>query len=184
MAILKIARMGHPVLRRRADPVDDPMAPSVRRLIADMVETMVDAVGAGLAAPQVHQSLRIVVFHVPAARVAGEPDGEAVPLTALVNPEWTPVGDERELGWEGCLSIPGMRGAVPRWRSVRYTGITPDGETVERLATGFHARCIQHECDHLAGVLYPARMTDLSLFAFAEEWQRDLMHLDLSEIRP
>ena len=172
MAILKIARMGHPVLRRRADAVPDPTAPEIRRLIDDMHETMIDAGGAGLAAPQVHVPLRLVMFHVPAHRA----DGDATPppegLTVLINPVVEPLGEETAVGFEGCLSIPGMTGAVPRWRRVRYRGIAPDGTRIEREADGFHARVVQHECDHLDGVLYPQRMTDLSTFGFAEEVSR------------
>lgn len=172
MAILKIARMGHPVLRGVAAPVADPTAPEVRRLVADMTETLADIGGAGLAAPQVHVPLRVVLFQVPEGRSSGAPEDVAVPLTALVNPEIEPLGETRELGWEGCLSVPGLRGAVPRWTRIRYRGVTPSGERVERIAAGFHARVLQHECDHLDGVLYPQRMSDLSLLVFNEEGAR------------
>ncbi len=172
MAILKIARMGHPVLSRPADPVTDPTAPQIRRLVADMLETLEDAGGVGLAAPQVHVPLRVVVFFVPAARAAGSGGGEAVPLTVLVNPEVEPIGEEREVAYEGCLSVPGLTGPVPRHRAVRYRGWTPAGERIEREAQGFHARVVQHETDHLDGILYPMRMTDLSKLAFVEELSR------------
>lgn len=167
MAILKIARMGHPVLRHPARPVPDPTAPEIRRLVGDMAETLADAEGAGLAAPQVHVPLRVVMFHVPAERQGDE--ANAVPLTVLVNPEITPVGDETDDDWEACLSVPGLTGLVPRWTSIRYSGTTPEGEIIEREADGFHARVVQHECDHLDGVLYPMRMDDLSALMFREE---------------
>ncbi len=185
MSILKIARMGHPVLRRRADPVEDPSDPAVRRLIRDMLDTLRDAEGAGLAAPQVHAPLRVVLFHVPAADAgegengeeeeppqdAGETDAEepAPELAILINPEIEPLGEETKLGWEGCLSVPGLIGAVPRFTNIRYTAVAPDGERIDRIAEGFHARVVQHECDHLDGILYPQRMTDLSLLMFQDE---------------
>jgi peptide deformylase len=171
MSILKIARMGHPLLGRPAAPVPDPTAAEVRRLVADMWETLADIGGAGLAAPQVHVPWRVVIFHVPAARAARE-GAAAVAPTALVNPEITPLGEEKVGGWEACLSVPGLTGWVPRFGAIRYRGLTPDGETIEREAAGFHARVVQHECDHLDGVLYPMRMTDLSKLMFAEEMQR------------
>lgn len=170
MAILKIARMGHPILAGRAAPVADPGAPEVQRLIDDMIETMVDAGGAGLAAPQVHVPLRLVIFHAPAARA----EGEAVPLTVLINPVIEPLDADTQLGYEGCLSLPGLTGAVPRWRRIRYGGLGRDGQPVDRVAEGFHARVVQHECDHLDGVLYPQRMTDLGCFGFVEEVRRGL----------
>jgi peptide deformylase len=169
MAILKIARMGHPVLRHAARPVEDPTAPQVRALIRNMVETMQDADGAGLAAPQVHVPLRVVVFHVPEERAGDDEEAAPTPLTVLINPEIEPLTDEIELGWEGCLSVPGLVGAVPRFTKIRYRGTAPDGSRVEREAEGFHARVVQHECDHLDGILYPQRMTDLSLLVFPEE---------------
>jgi len=169
MAILKIARMGHPVLRQTAKPVDDPSAPRIRALVRNMVETMHDANGAGLAAPQVHVPLRVVVFHVPEDR-AGEDEGTALqPLTVLINPEIEPLTEDMELGWEGCLSVPGLIGAVPRFTKIRYAGFGADGGRIEREAEGFHARVVQHECDHLDGILYPQRMTDLSLLLFQDE---------------
>jgi peptide deformylase len=172
MSILKIARMGHPVLRRVAEPVADPTAPEIGRLIADMIETLADIGGAGLAAPQVHVSNRIVIFRVPEERVTGRPDDRPQELTALINPVIEPVGEARELGWEGCLSVPGLRGAVPRFARIRYRGLTPAGAPIERTAEGFHARVVQHECDHLDGILYPQRMTDLRLLTFLEEGAR------------
>lgn len=169
MALLKIARMGHPVLRRRADPVADPAAAAVRALAADMVETMDDAPGVGLAAPQIHVGQRLIVFRVPPGRQdGGEPEGPAG-VTVLVNPVIEPLGEAHELGLEGCLSIPGLRGLVPRFASIRYRGLGLDGETMERVAHGFHARVVQHEVDHLDGILFLDRMTDLRDLAFESE---------------
>jgi peptide deformylase len=170
MAILKIARMGHPVLRRRAEPVTDLADPELKRLIDDMHETMVDAQGAGIAAPQVYVSKRVVMFKVPAERVTDDPEDQPLGLTVLINPELEPVGEQRIYGWEGCLSVPGLRGEVPRYARLRYRGLAPDGTTIEREATGFHATVVQHECDHLDGILYPQRMDDLSKLLFVSEW--------------
>ena len=178
MAILKIARMGHPVLRRMADPVADPTAPEIHRLIADMAETLADIGGAGLAAPQVHVPLRVVIFQVPEQRLSGRPEDQALPLTALINPVIEPIGDEQELGWEGCLSVPGLKGAVPRFARIRYRGCAPDGSTIDRSVEGFHARVVQHECDHLDGMLYPQRMTDMRLLMFVEEGARFPIELE------
>ena len=172
MAILKIARMGHPVLLQNCEPVDDPGAPEIRRLVADMIETMEDAAGAGLAAPQVHVPLRLFVFRVSAGRVQEDPEDVPMGNTVLINPEVELLGEERVLGWEGCLSIPGMRAAVPRAGRVRYRGVDCDGAPVERVVSGFHARVVQHENDHLDGILYPMRMRDFSLFGFNEELTR------------
>ena len=172
MAILKIARMGHPVLRRVAEPIADPTAPAVKRLVADMIETLDDIGGAGLAAPQVHVSQRLVIFRVPAERTTGLAGDPPQSLMALINPVIEPAGDLRELGWEGCLSVPGLRGAVPRWARIRYRGLTPAGDSIDRVVEGFHARVVQHECDHLDGILYPQRMTDLRLLVFNEEGAR------------
>ena len=172
MAILKIARMGHPVLRHKAAPVEDPTALAVHRLVADMLETMEDANGTGLAAPQVHVPWRIVMFFVSADRAAQEDpaaEGEDVPLTVLVNPVVEPLTEEMALGWEACLSVPGLAGQVPRRTSIRYRGLTLKGEEIVREAHGFHARVVQHERDHLDGILYPQRMTDLSTLAFTSE---------------
>lgn len=169
MAILKIARMGHPVLNRTARPADDPTDPQIHALIRNMVETMRDADGAGLAAPQVHVPLRVVIFHVPGERAADGEEAAPQPLTVLINPEIEALTGDTELGWEGCLSVPGLVGAVPRFTKIRYGGFAPDGSRIEREAEGFHARVVQHECDHLDGILYPQRMTDLSLLVFQEE---------------
>ncbi len=172
MSILKIARMGHPVLLQRAEPVTDPGAPAIRHLVADMTETMQDASGAGLAAPQVHVPLRLFVFRVPASRLTAGEDEAPVPNSVVINPVVEPVGEERVLNWEGCLSIPGMRAGVPRWARVRYTGVDCDGNPVGGEVGGFHAAVIQHENDHLDGILYPMRMTDWRLFGFSEELAR------------
>lgn len=168
MAVLTIRRMGDPILDRMAAPVQDPCAPEVQRLIDDMIDTMRDAGGAGLAAPQVGASLRVVVFHAPAARA----EGEAVPLTVLINPVVEPLDGGLQVGYEGCLSLPGLTGAVPRHRRLRYWGLDRHGQPLERVAEGFHARVVQHECDHLDGILYPRRMPDLASFGFVEEVRR------------
>jgi peptide deformylase len=172
MAILKIARMGHPVLRRRAAEVDDPTAPAIRRLVDDMHETLADAGGVGLAAPQVHVPLRVVIFIVPATRAGSEDEAAEdgpLPLTVLINPVIEPLEPDTEVGWEACLSVPGLTGAVPRYRRIRFSGVDLAGAPIERIAGGFRARVVQHEVDHLDGVLYPMRMDDLSLLMFTEE---------------
>jgi peptide deformylase len=179
MALLKIARMGHPVLRVRAQEVPDPTAPWVRQLVQDMIETMDDAGGTGIAAPQVHAPYRILVFQVLGERVSELPGDGEQPLTALINPELELVGEERVLGWEGCLSVPGLRGVVPRHLRVRYRGLGLDGEEITRDAAGFHARVVQHEYDHLDGILYPQRITDHRLLVFLEELQKH--PIDLAE---
>ena len=198
MAILKIARMGHPVLGRSALPVADPAAPAIARLIEDMVDTLVDANGAGLAAPQVHVPLRLVLFRVPPGRETareesdgGESDGEesdgwesdgeesdSAPApalespTVLINPEIEPIGESMVEDMEACLSLPGLAGMVPRHDRIRYRWTDTEGRTHECEAQGFHARVVQHECDHLDGILYPMRMTDLSTLAFTSELGR------------
>ncbi|MBM3491333.1 MAG: peptide deformylase [Alphaproteobacteria bacterium] len=177
MAILKIARMGHPALRRPASAVDDPTAPTVHQLIADMYETMLDANGAGLAAPQVHVPLRLVMFRITAERAAREGEAEQQELTVLVNPVIEPLSADKADGWEGCLSVPGLRGLVPRYTRIRYRGLAPSGQRLERVAEGFHARVVQHECDHLDGILYPQRMTDLTKLVFESEWRHILAEL-------
>lgn len=168
MALLKIARMGHPVLLQQAQPVDDPGAPEIRRLVADMIETMLDAPGVGLAAPQVHVPLRLFVMQIP----AGRDGGDALAPMAVINPSFEPVGEEQALRWEGCLSIPGLRGAVPRWVRIRYAGVDCDGNPVGGEVDGLHANVVQHEYDHLDGVLYPMRVADFSQFGFIEELSR------------
>jgi peptide deformylase len=172
MALLKIARMGHPVLRVPAKPVDDPSASWVRRLVEDMIETMEDAGGTGIAAPQLHAPWRIVVFRVGGERLTDLPGDAEQNLTVLINPVIESVGDEIAFGWEGCLSVPGLRGVVPRQLRIRYTATGLDERPIEREAAGFHARVVQHECDHLDGILYPQRITDHRLLGFVEELQR------------
>ena len=172
MAILKIARMGHPVLLQRAEPVQDPSAPEIRRLVQDMIETMEDASGAGLAAPQVHVPLRLFVFRVPPGRTEpAEGDGE-MGNTVVINPELEFLDEDTVLRWEGCLSIPGLRAAVPRRVRLRYRGVDTEGAPVGGFASGFHAGVVQHEYDHLDGILYPMRMQDFRLFGFNEELAR------------
>ena len=172
MAILKIARMGHPVLLQRCAPVADPGAPDIRRLVRDMLETMDDAGGAGLAAPQVHVPLRLFVYRVSDTRAGDDPDDAAIGDSVLINPEVELLSEQRVLRWEGCLSIPGLRAAVPRSPRVRYRGVDCDGRRIERVVSGFHAELVQHEYDHLDGILYPMRMNDFSLFGFTEELAR------------
>ena len=180
MAVLEIARMGQPVLRRRAEAVSLPLGAEMRRFLDDMAETMAAAHGTGLAAPQVFQPLRAIVFKVDGERQrrsvaqladlpAPETAADGVALTYLLNPEIDPLGDALDEGYEACLSIPGLTGRVPRWRHIRYRGLNPDGRPVDRVASGFHARLVQHEVDHLDGVLYPERMRDLATLAFVEE---------------
>jgi peptide deformylase len=177
MAILKIARMGHPVLVERAQPVHDPGTAAIQTLVADMAETLVDAEGIGLAAPQVHRSLRLILFF-------DTEDRDALPgrrPVALINPEIEPLEPALEAGWEGCLSIPGLRGLVPRYARIGYRGMTPEGRTVEREAQGLHARVVQHEVDHLDGVLYPMRMPDLRQLAFETELKYFVAEADQGE---
>ncbi len=171
MAILKIARMGHPILARPARPVEDPAAPEIRALVRDMAETMFDAPGIGLAAPQVHVPLRIVIFEVSTERGENSDERSLVPegLNVLVNPTVEPLDEETEEDWEGCLSVPGLTGRVPRFARIRYAAYDLEGRHFTREAAGFHARVVQHECDHLDGIVYPMRMRDLSSLGFLEE---------------
>jgi peptide deformylase len=159
--------MGHPVLREKAKPVEDVGSDELKQLVLDMKETMAFKNGAGLAAPQIGVSQRVVIFGVDAN--PRYPDAEPVPFTVLVNPKLVMLTREVEEDWEGCLSVPGMRGVVPRYTKLRYTGFDENGDPIERVAEGFHARVVQHECDHLDGILYPQRMTDLSKLGFIEE---------------
>lgn len=167
MAVRDVLRMGHPVLREKAKPVEDLGSAELKRLVADMKETMAFKNGAGLAAPQIGVSQRVVIFGVEAN--PRYPDAEPVPFTVLVNPKLVMLTREVDEDWEGCLSVPGMRGVVPRYTKLRYTGFDEDGNAIDRVAEGFHARVVQHECDHLDGILYPQRMTDLSKLGFNEE---------------
>lgn len=173
MALLKIARMGHPVLQSKALAVGDPTSPEIAQLVHDMIDTMEDAHGTGLAAPQVYKPLRLVIYKVSGARDASEGGlGAEVPLTVLINPEITPLSDDKAFGWEGCLSLPGMMGRVPRHTHILVKSLDLEGNIVEREAKGFHARVIQHECDHLDGILYPYRVEDMDTFGFTEELMR------------
>ena len=166
MAIQPILRMGDPLLRQVAKPVTQFNTRQLRTLISDMDATMRAANGAGLAAPQIGQSLRVVIFEL--AENPRYPDLTPVPYTVLINPVLTPIGDEQEEGWEGCLSVPGMRGLVPRFRRLRYQGFDARGQRIDRTVEGFHARVVQHEVDHLDGVLYPQRIVDLANFGFED----------------
>ncbi len=167
MAIRTVLRMGDPRLREVAEPVQDFGTPELDRLVVDMKETMSAQTGAGLAATQIGVPLRVVVFGYE--HNARYPDAPPVPETVLVNPRIEPLSDEMEEGWEGCLSVPGLRGLVPRYTRIRYSGFDMDGSPITREADGFHARVVQHECDHLDGILYVQRMRDMSALGFIEE---------------
>ncbi len=166
MAVREILKMGDPRLLRQAEPVTAFDTPELHTLIADMFDTMHTANGAGLAAPQIGVNLQLVIFGF--SNNARYPDAPAVPETVLLNPVITPLSDEMEEGWEGCLSVPGLRGVVPRYTRLRYQGVDPYGQTIDREVDGFHARVVQHECDHLIGVLYPMRVRDFSRFGYTE----------------
>ncbi|MEF9995749.1 MAG: peptide deformylase [Burkholderiaceae bacterium] len=161
-----ILKMGDARLLRVAEPVTEFGTPELKQLIADMFETMAAAGGVGLAAPQMGVNLRLVIFGFDSSE--RYPDAPAVPQTVLLNPELRPLSDAMDEGWEGCLSVPGLRGAVPRFTELAYSGFDPDGQRIERVASGFHARVVQHECDHLDGILYPMRLEDFSRFGFTE----------------
>lgn len=167
MAVHEILKMGDERLLRIAKPVQRFDTPELHALIADMFDTMKAANGAGLAAPQIGVDLQLVIFGTDTVNPR-YPDAPPVPRTVLLNPLITPLGDEEEEGWEGCLSVPGLRGVVPRWKKIRYTGFDPQGQPIDRVAEGFHARVVQHECDHLVGKLYPMRVRDFSKFGFTE----------------
>lgn len=158
--------MGDPLLLQKAAAVTQFDTPELHALIRDMHDTMTAMDGAGIAAPQLGVSLRVVIFGV--GKNPRYPDAEQVPYTVLINPELSPLGDEMEDGWEGCLSVPGLRGVVPRYARLHYKGFDPQGQVIDRLASGFHARVVQHECDHLDGILYPMRIRDLSLFGYTD----------------
>ena len=158
--------MGDPRLLEPARPVERFGTPALRTLVTDLLDTMKKMNGAGIAAPQIGVSEQVVIFGgFPSSRY---PDADEIPFTVLVNPVLTPLGDAMEEGWEGCLSVPGMRGLVPRFRRLRYTGFDTDGAPIDRIVDGFHARVVQHECDHLLGILYPMRITDMSRFGFVD----------------
>jgi peptide deformylase len=166
MAIRDVLKMGDPRLLAISEPVAVFGTPELESLLADMRDTMQDLNGAGLAAPQIGVLARVVIFGVDAN--PRYPDAEAVPYTILINPELTPLGDEIEDGWEGCLSVPGMRGVVPRHRHLRYTGRDAQGRPIDRTVSDFHARVVQHEVDHLDGILYPQRIRDMTQFGFTD----------------
>ena len=167
MAIRSVLRMGDPCLWHQARAVETFDTAPLHALIADMDETMRELDGAGLAAPQIGISLRVVIFGFEDN--PRYPTADSVPYTVLINPVLTPLSDDIEEGWEGCLSVPGMRGLVPRWQRLRYTGFDQYGQPIDRTVDGFHARVVQHECDHLDGILYPARIKDFRFFGFSDE---------------
>ena len=169
MAVLRIAKMGNPVLLEPAAPIADPTAPEIRRLAADMQDTIEDIGASGLAAPQVFASRRLVVYRMVAARIPAGSGLEPRPWTAMVNPVITPKGEARTLVWERCLSVPGMHGKVPRYPHISITYQTLEGKTITHEAHSSWAALLQHECDHLDGIVYPMRMTDLSLLAYNDE---------------
>lgn len=167
MAVRPILRLGHPILRQVAAPVTEFATPALIALVRDMLDTMRANNGAGLAAIQIGVLHRVVVFELE--HNPRYPDAEPVPLTVLVNPQLEFLGDERELGWEGCLSVPGLRGLVPRYSRLRYRGHDELGQPIDRTVSDFHARVVQHECDHLDGILYPQRIEDMTAFGFQDE---------------
>ena len=167
MTIREILKMGDARLLRKAEPVAAFDTPELHSLIADMRETMSAVNGAGLAAPQIGVNLQLVIFGGTAINPR-YPDRPLIPTTVLLNPVITPIGDAEELDWEGCLSVPGLRGEVPRWARIRYTGFDEFGQTIDRTVDGFHARVVQHECDHLIGKLYPMRVRDFTKFGYTE----------------
>ena len=164
MTVREILKMGDPRLLRVAPPATEFDTPALHALVADMFDTMAAAHGAGLAAPQIGVDLQLMIFGFD--RTDRYPDAPAVPRTVLLNPVIEPLGDAEEDGWEGCLSVPGLRGVVPRWARIRYRGVDPHGAPIEREAEGFHARVVQHEYDHLIGRLYPSRIRDFSRFGY------------------
>ena len=167
MAVHKVLRIGDPRLLEVAQPVTEFNTAQLDSLIRDMFDTMAALDGAGLAAPQIGVGKRVVIFGIEAN--PRYPDAEVVPTTILINPRLEPLGEEMEEAWEGCLSVPGMRGLVPRYTRLRYSGFDPQGRPFSREVSGFHARVVQHECDHLDGILYPRRIRDLTQFGFEEE---------------
>jgi peptide deformylase len=168
MAVREILRMGTPSLFQPSKAVHKREfdSPQLHALLADMLDTMRAANGAGLAAPQIGENVRVVVFEVVGN--TRYPEAEDVPLTVLINPVLTPIGNAMEEGFEGCLSVPGLRGEVPRYAKLRYQGFDAQGAAIDRTVEGFHARVVQHECDHLDGILYPSRITDMQKFGYTE----------------
>ena len=166
MAVRELLRMGDPRLLAEARPIEAFSTPALATLLADMRDTMAAAGGVGLAAPQIGEGWQVVIFGFE--RSERYPDAQPVPYTELINPLIEVLDDEESLGWEGCLSVPGLRGEVPRFTRIRYRGFDPQGQVIDRLAEGFHARVVQHECDHLIGRLYPTRMRDLRRLGFTD----------------
>lgn len=166
MTVCTILRMGNPRLLEIARPVEELKAPEIKELIQDMFDTMAATGGVGLAAPQIGVDLQVVIFGFEKSE--RYPEAEPVPQTILLNPVITPLSEEEEPGWEGCLSVPGMRGEVPRFKRIRYQGFDETGKIIDRTVDGFHARVVQHECDHLIGKLYPMRMRDFTRFGFTD----------------
>ena len=164
MSILKIARLGHPILLQKAKLVEDITGNKTKKIIHDMTETMLDAKGIGLAAPQIHINRQIIIFRVPE-----EDDEKKIKITALINPKFKKITDKKDNEWEGCLSIPGMLGLVKRFSKIQYEGLDMKGNIIQREAEGLHARIVQHEYDHLMGILYTSRLVDNSAFGYAEE---------------
>lgn len=173
--ILRVAQMGHPVLREVSQPVEDISDPEVQRLIDDMLATVQYLNCTGLAAPQIFMPLRIVIFRIlkttdnPAYKLTPQYDPEGVPLTVMINPTFTPISDEMTSVWESCLSLPGLMGKVARYHSLQYNFVNREGQTESRVAHGFHAQAVQHECDHLDGILYSDKLEDIKDFGFREE---------------
>jgi peptide deformylase len=166
MAIRPVLKMGEPLLLATAQTVTEFDTPELHALIVDLFDTMADSQGVGIAAPQIGVSLQVVIFGFE--QNPRYPDADAVPQTVLINPIITPLSDELEAGWEGCLSVPGLRGVVPRHTQIRYQGFDQFGNVIDRCVSGFHARVVQHECDHLFGVLYPQRITDMTQFGYTD----------------
>ena len=169
MAVRTILRMGDPRLLEVSKRVEEAEMPEMHELVRDLIDTMEAADGAGLAAPQIGVMKRVVIFGFESNK--RYPDAGMVPFTVLINPELEILGDETQYGWEGCLSVPGMRGLVPRGEHLRYRGYDLDGTRIERTVDGFHARVVQHECDHLDGILYPMRIEDMRFFGFEDQLQ-------------
>jgi peptide deformylase len=172
MTVRRVLKMGDPLLYKKSESIAHFNTPELDSLVADMFDTMTELNGAGLAAPQIGVSQRVVIFGIEAN--PRYPQVEPVPTTVLVNPLLTPIGTEMEDGWEGCLSVPGLRGLVSRHLQLRYTGFDQHGRPIDRTVTGFHARVVQHECDHLDGILYPLRLRDIRLLGYEEALFPDL----------
>ena len=171
MAIREILKMGHPTLLEVAKPVEKFNTPELDSIIEDMIDTMKENDGAGLAAPQIGLGMQLVIFGFDSNE--RYPEADQVPFTVLINPVITPIGDEEEDGWEGCLSVPGLMGVVPRFKKIRYQGKDQHGNEIDREVDGFHARVVQHECDHLIGKLYPMRIRDFSQFGYLDTLTKD-----------